>query len=220
MDACPSFVHVAVTGVLVDQRTYYRNGRSLAAVMQRHNSATSMPSCAAISTYCRRLSSLNCEGIGERVGNSYSATPDRLRAACATLGALPPSPSPPLPAHMMFTTPGASDAETVELDLAKVLFNPKEVAGSPADLFLHCSTMTLICRQLIQFSTRTSRSLTGCWNRVRMLTQKKGGDICCTRRRPSVASLVLNLSYQLPGFTMALIRISEGVVSNFDSLTE
>jgi hypothetical protein len=60
------------------------------------------------------------------LANDHPTTPDRLRAAYATFGALPPSPAPTMPAYMLLTPAGLSDAEAVEMELTKMLFNPKK----------------------------------------------------------------------------------------------
>jgi hypothetical protein len=59
------------------------------------------------------------------LANSHPTTPDRLRAAYATFGALPPSPAPTMPAYMLLAPAGATDADAVEIELTKMLFNPK-----------------------------------------------------------------------------------------------
>ena len=60
------------------------------------------------------------------LANSHSATPDRLRAAYTTFGALPPSPAPTMPTYMLLMPAGASDTEAVEIELTKMLFTAKK----------------------------------------------------------------------------------------------
>ncbi|HEX6820094.1 MAG TPA: hypothetical protein VF120_17085, partial [Ktedonobacterales bacterium] len=74
------------------------------------------------------ISQLRVEStIGFRtLANDHPTTPDRLRAAYATFGALPPSPVSAMPAYMLLTPVGATSSEAVEIELTKMLFNPKK----------------------------------------------------------------------------------------------
>jgi hypothetical protein len=62
------------------------------------------------------------------LANSHPTTPDRLRAAYATFGTLPPSPASTMPAYttyMLLAPAGASHVDAVETELTKLLFTPK-----------------------------------------------------------------------------------------------
>ncbi|HEU4783551.1 MAG TPA: M48 family metalloprotease [Ktedonobacterales bacterium] len=119
-----------LTGLLVAQRTYFKSGRTLREEMLRHNSGDFY---AEMRRHYSELppqvvSQLRVESTtGFRtLANGRPTTPDRLRAAYATFGALPPSPAPTAPAYMLLTLTGAADAEAVEMELTKMLFTPKK----------------------------------------------------------------------------------------------
>ncbi len=117
-----------LTGLLVAQRTFYKSGRTLRGEMLRHNSGNFY---AEVRRHYSELppqviSQLRVEATSgfRTLANSHPTTPDRLRAAYATFGTLPPSPAPTMPAYMVLVPAGATDAEAVEIELTKMLFNP------------------------------------------------------------------------------------------------
>lgn len=119
-----------LTGLLVARRTFYKSGNALRGEMARHNNQDFY---AEMRRHYSELppqviSQLRVEATtGFRtLANSHQTTPDRLRAAYATFGALPPSPAPTMPAYMLLVPAGASDAEAVEIELTKLLFNRKK----------------------------------------------------------------------------------------------
>jgi len=119
-----------LTGLLVAQRTFYKSGKTLHGEMLRHHSGNFY---AEVRRHYRELppqviSHLRVEATtGFRtLANSHPTTLDRLRAAYATFGALPPSPAPTMPAYMLLTPTGASDAESVETELTKMLFTTRK----------------------------------------------------------------------------------------------
>lgn len=119
-----------LTGLLVSQRTLAKSWASLHREMLRHNSQNFY---AEMRRHYSELppnvvSQLRVEATtGFRtLSNSHPTTPDRLRAAYATLGALSPSPAPATPAHMLLATDGASNADAVEVELTKLLLTPRK----------------------------------------------------------------------------------------------
>ena len=119
-----------LTALGVARRTFYKNGNILRGEMARRNNQDFY---AEMRHHYNELppqviSQLRVEStIGFRtLANSHPTTPDRLRAAYATFGTLPPSPATTRPAYMLLTPAGATDAEAVEIELTKMLFNPKK----------------------------------------------------------------------------------------------
>ncbi|HKW21639.1 MAG TPA: M48 family metalloprotease [Ktedonobacterales bacterium] len=119
-----------LTALEVARRTFYKNGNALRGEMARHNNQDFY---AEMRRHYNELppqviSQLRVESTkGFRtLANSHPTTPDRLRAAYATFGTLPPSPATTRPAYMLLTPAGATDAEAVEIELTKMLFNPKK----------------------------------------------------------------------------------------------
>jgi hypothetical protein len=119
-----------LTGLLVAQRTFYKSGRTLRGEMLRHNNGNFY---AEMRRHYSELppqviSQLRVEATtGFRtLASSHPTTPDRLRAAYATFGALPPSPAPTMPAYMLLAPAEASNADAVEIELTKLLFNQKK----------------------------------------------------------------------------------------------
>ncbi|HEY1389505.1 MAG TPA: M48 family metalloprotease [Ktedonobacterales bacterium] len=119
-----------LTGLLVAQRTFYKSGRALRGETLRHNSGD------FYAEKRRHYSELPPKVIAQlrveattgfrTLANDHPTTPDRLRAAYATFGALPPSPAPTMPAYLLLTPAGASNAEAVEIELTKMLFTAKK----------------------------------------------------------------------------------------------
>lgn len=119
-----------LTGLLVAQRTYFKSGGILRGEMLRHNSGDFYAEMR------RHYSELPPQVIAQlrveattsfrTLANDHPTTPDRLRAAYATFGALPPSTVSAMPAHMLLAPAGASDAEAVETELTKMLFTAKK----------------------------------------------------------------------------------------------
>lgn len=120
----------ALTGVLVAQRTFYRNSRSLVAEMQRNNSGSFYAEMrrhfGALPPHIISQLRVDLAKGFRTLANDHPTTPDRLRAAYATFGALPPSPVSAMPAYMLLTPVGATSSEAVEIELTKMLFNPKK----------------------------------------------------------------------------------------------
>lgn len=119
-----------LTGLLVARRTFNKTLVALREDMRRHNSQN-------VYAEMRRhygelppqiISQLRVEATtGFRtLANSHPTLPDRLRAAYQTFGALPPSPPPTMPAYLLLTPAGASDAAAVENEVTTLLFNPKK----------------------------------------------------------------------------------------------
>jgi hypothetical protein len=114
----------------VARRTFNKTLVALREDMRRHNSQN-------VYAEMRRhygelppqiISQLRVEATtGFRtLANSHPTLPDRLRAAYQTFGALPPSPPPTMPAYLLLTPAGASDAAAVENEVTTMLFNPKK----------------------------------------------------------------------------------------------
>lgn len=119
-----------LTGLLVARRTFNKSVATLRNEMRRRNSANFY---AEMRRHYGELppnviSQLRVDATtGFRtLANSHPTTPDRLRAAYATFGVMPPSPAPTMPAYMLLAPVGASDADAVERELTALLFTPKK----------------------------------------------------------------------------------------------
>jgi Zn-dependent protease with chaperone function len=119
-----------LTGLLVARRTLSKSGTALGREMRLHNSGNFY---AEMRRHYGELppnviSQLRVEATtGFRtLGNSHPTTPDRLRAAYATFGTLPPSPEPTAPAYVLLAPADAANADAVETELTTLLFNPKK----------------------------------------------------------------------------------------------
>jgi Zn-dependent protease with chaperone function len=119
-----------LTGYVVARRTFVKSGAALGREMRLHNSQNFY---AEMRRHYSELppqviSQLRVEATtGFRtLARSHPIMPDRLRAAYATLAALPPSPAPTAPAYTLLSPASATDANTIETELTTLLFTPKK----------------------------------------------------------------------------------------------
>lgn len=120
----------ALSGLRVARRTFYKSAASLRGEMLRHNSGNFYGEM-------RRhfgdlppnvISQLRVEATTSfrTLANSHPTPPDRLRAAYATFGTLPPSPAPTMPAYLLLAPADSPTADSVEKELTSLLFTPKK----------------------------------------------------------------------------------------------
>ena len=120
----------ALSGLLVARRTFYKSKATLRGEMLRHHSGNFY---GEIRRHFSDLppsvvSQLRVEATARfrTLANSHPTTPDRLRAAYATFGVLPPSPAPTMPAYLLLAPAGSPNADLTEKELTTLLFNPKK----------------------------------------------------------------------------------------------
>ena len=120
----------ASSGYAVAERTFVKSGAALGREMRLHNSQNFY---AEMRRHYSELppqviAQLRVEAtVGFRtLARDHPILPDRLRAAYATIGTLPPSPAPTAPAYTLLTPARANDADTIETELTALLFTPKK----------------------------------------------------------------------------------------------
>ena len=118
-----------LTGYVVARRTFVKSGAALGREMRLHNSQNFY---AEMRRHYSELppqviSQLRVEATtGFRtLARSHPTLPDRLRAAYATIGTLPPSPAPAAPAYTLLAPADTSNADAIETELPALLFTPK-----------------------------------------------------------------------------------------------
>lgn len=119
-----------LSGVLVAQRTFYRNSGSLTSAMRSRSSGNFY---AEMRRHFDELppnitAQLRVDAASDfrTLANSHPITPDRLRAAYQTFGTLPASPAPSMPAYKLLIPSESSDANVTETELTALLFAPKK----------------------------------------------------------------------------------------------